>query len=340
MTSMDRLRRFRALHRSGGFRGWGGVMAMVAACVLTGSLTLLPLSHTVGEDPAAPAPQRISTAVPVAAEDCDPQQSTVRPSDMDGEVIKRIKARKVPKLVVGIDQNSYRWGYRNPLTKELEGFDIDLVHAIAEEIFGDPNAVTYRAITTSQRIPALNDESVDLIVRTMSINCQRKDEVLFSTAYFETGLQLLAPTGSDITGYDESLRGKRVCSASGSTAESTLKVESFGARTTGLSVPNQLDCLVRLQLGLADAILTDNSLAAGLMAQDPAIERVGDQFQKEYYGVAGKLGHTDLMARVNKVLRDYRAGGDDSLWMRSYRKWLEKGLPGVTEPPAAKYAAP
>ncbi|WP_329068179.1 glutamate ABC transporter substrate-binding protein [Streptomyces sp. NBC_01429] len=336
---MDRLRRFRGLHPSGRFRGWGGVMAMVAACVLTGSLTLLPLSHSVGEDPADSAQQRISTAVPVVAEDCDLLESSVQPSGVDGEAIKRIKARKVPKLVVGIDQNSYGWGYRNPLTKELEGFDIDLVHAIAEEIFGDPDAVTYRAVTTSQRIPALKKEegkdgAVDLVVRTMSIDCQRKKEVLFSTAYFETGLQLLAPKGSAIKGYDESLRGKRVCSASGSSADSKLRAESFGAKR--VSVPNQLDCLVRLQLDEADAIMTDNSLAAGLMAQDPAIERVGAQLPKEYYGIAAKNGNTDLIARVNKVLKDYSAGGDDSRWTRSYKKWLAKGLPGLTGPPTAR----
>ncbi|RDG35290.1 sugar-binding protein [Streptomyces corynorhini] len=311
---------------------------MVVACVLTGSLTLLPLSRSVGQDAADFAQQRISTAVPVVAEDCDLLESAVRPSSADGNAIKTIKARKVPKLVVGIDQNSYGWGYRNPLTKELEGFDIDLVRAIAEEIFGDPDAVTYRAVTTGQRVDALNgregkDGSVDLVVRTMSISCERKKQVLFSDAYFETGLQVLAPKGSAITGYDRSLKDKRVCSATGSSADAKLKTESYGAQR--VLVPNQLDCLVRLQLGMADAIMTDNSLAAGLMAQDPAIERAGAQLPKEYYGVAAMKDNTDLIARVNKVLRDYSAGGDNSRWTQSYRKWLAKGLPGLTGPPKA-----
>lgn len=103
-------------------------------------------------------------------------------------------------------------------------------------------------------------------------------------------------------------------------------------------MPNQLDCLVRLQLGEVDAVVTDNALAAGQAAQDPAVELKGkDPFTTEYYGVATKKGSDDLVARVNKVLVDYRAGGKDSAWMRSYEKWLATGLPGITAPPAPKY---
>lgn len=95
---------------------------------------------------------------------------------------------------------------------------------------------------------------------------------------------------------------------------------------------------MRLQLGEVDAVVTDNALAAGQAAQDPAVELKGKTpFTTEYYGVATKKGADDLVARVNKVLVDYRAGGKDSAWMTSYRKWLAAGLPGIAGPPAPKY---
>lgn len=101
-----------------------------------------------------------------------------------------------------------------------------------------------------------------------------------------------------------------------------------------LTVPNQLDCLVRLQLGEVDAVVTDNALAAGQAAQDPAVELKGDEpFTTEYYGVAAKLGADDLVARVNHVLDGYRRGGANSPWMTSYRTWLAEGLPGIEGPP-------
>lgn len=182
----------------------------------------------------------------------------------------------------------------------------------------------------------------------MTINCARIEQVAFSTAYFQAGQQVLAPKDSDITGYDESLSGKRVCSAEGSTAYDALAEKSFGATFNDkgdgtdqdedrLTVPNQLDCLVRLQMGEVDAVVTDNALAAGQAAQDPAVKLVGNPFTTEYYGVAAKLGNDDLVRRVNQVLVEYRAGGANSPWMKSYSKWLEAGLPGITAPPAAKY---
>ncbi|MFE3823947.1 glutamate ABC transporter substrate-binding protein [Streptomyces sp. NPDC059092] len=351
MTSGERLRRLRGTRGPrpfDGLRGWGGVSAMAGACVLTASLTLLPLSHSVGER-QEDAPQRTATAVPAttAAECQDPERS-VPPSGDDGPSIQKIKARENKKLIIGVDQNSYQWGYLNPDTKEPQGFDIDLARAIAKDILGSEKDVIFRAIPTNQRVAALDNGTVDLVVRTMTITCDRIKQVAFSTAYFQTGQQVLAPKGSTITGFDKSLAGKRVCTADGSTAYKALEQKSYGAifkdahdgtalDKDRLTVPNQLDCLVRLQLGEVDAVVTDNALAAGQAAQDPAVELVGEPLAPEYYGVAAKLGNEDLVARVNNVLDGYRAGGANSRWMLAYDKWLKAALPGITAPPKATY---
>lgn len=332
----------------GRLRGWGGVTGMAVACAVTASLTLLPLSHGGADafvrDTAGPG---TAQAVQTRSGDCKDPEASLPPSSGGGPGIEKIKARG--KLIAGVDQNSFRWGYRDPETGGIEGFDIDLVRAIAQNILGDPDAVIFRAIPTNQRIAALENDKVDVVVRTMTINCARLQQVSFSTAYFQAGQQVLAPKGSSITGYDKSLAGKRVCTAEGSTAYEALEKQSFGAvfkdehdGTDGdedqLTVPNQLDCLVRLQLGEVDAIVTDNALAAGQAAQDPAVELKGDKpFTTEYYGVATKRGADDLVARVNQVLVDYRRGGANSPWMKSYRNWLEAGLPGIKAPPAPKY---
>ncbi|MEO3973896.1 glutamate ABC transporter substrate-binding protein [Streptomyces sp. CAU 1734] len=323
-----------------GLRGWGGVAGMAIACALTAAVTLLPLSRGAG-DAGGTVVRTLSPASPAAAE-CKAPETSLTPSSADGPNILEIKKRG--KLIVGVDQNSYRWGYRDPATGDLKGFDIDLARALAEDILGSPEAVIFRAIPTNQRIPALNNGTVDIVVRTMTINCARIEQVAFSTAYFQVGQQVLASKGSDITGHDSSLKGRRVCSAEGSTAYDALEKHSFGAVFKDehdgtardediLTVPNQLDCLVRLQEGLADAVVTDNALAAGQAAQDPAVELKGRPFTTEYYGVATKLGKSDLVRRVNKVLEEYREGD----WTAAYRKWLAEDLPGITGPPAPKY---
>jgi polar amino acid transport system substrate-binding protein len=328
-------------------KGWGGVGAMALALVVTAVFALsLPLNSAHGDGSTGTGGQGVARGIQARAAACtDPQDRSPDPSaDDSGKTITAIKQRGY--LSVGVDQNSYRWGYRDPnntaKSSDLEGFDIDLAHEIAQEILGDPNAVRFHAIPTNQRIPAIKSGQVDMVVRTMTITCTRLKEVAFSAPYFLTGQQVLAPKTSDITGYDKSLAGKRICSAAGSTAHDRLSADKKAGTLASsaditTTVPNQLDCLVRLQLGQVDAVVTDGALAASQAAQDPTVELKGKTFTDDYYGVAMKLGTDDLVRRVNQVLVDYRKSGG---WQASYTKWLSATLkadsPSAT-PPTAHY---
>ncbi|MYU22296.1 glutamate ABC transporter substrate-binding protein [Streptomyces sp. SID8352] len=336
-----------------GLRGWGGVGAMAVACALAVVFALLlPLVRSHGEavrgTGAVQGVARGSQAR--VAPDCTaPERQTLEPSGADGPTIEAIKSRKGEKrkLVVGVDQSSYRWGYRDPNSggaARLEGFDIDLVHRIAQDILGDRDAVQFKAIPTDQRIPAIQNGRVDMVVRTMTINCERMADVAFSAPYFRTGQQILAPKSSPITGYDASLAGRRICSADGSTAFSTLerdRAEGRLVRSADLSttVPNQLDCLVRLQLGEVDAVVTDGALAASQAAQDPTVQLKGDAFTTEYYGVAMRKDADDLVRRVNRVLVEWRADRERG-WQHSYDTWLKATLgadSAKSAPPRPRY---
>ncbi|MER5430546.1 glutamate ABC transporter substrate-binding protein [Streptomyces sp. NPDC002588] len=318
-----------------GLKGWGGVGAMAALCALAlAFVLLLPLSQPRGGDGSTgltgPGVAQGTTA---ADSHCtDPEKQTLSPSGADGETIAKIKARQGEKrkLIVGVDQNSYRWGYRDPNNSgaELEGFDIDLVHRIAKDILGDPKAVLFKAIPTDQRIPALQAHRVDMVVRTMTITCDRLGKVAFSAPYFKTGQQVLAPRSSTITGYNDTLANKKVCTAASSTANRTMTEDRDKGSPIPSSVdivppvPNQLDCLVRLQLGEVDAVVTDGALAASQAAQDPTVKLMGAPFTTEYYGVAMNKDADDLVRRVNQILVDYRANG----WQESYDTWLSATL--------------
>jgi polar amino acid transport system substrate-binding protein len=87
-----------------------------------------------------------------------------------------------------------------------------------------------------------------------------------------------------------------------------------------------------MQLGLVDAVFTDNALAAGQAAQDPTAHLVGTPVTTEYYGVAMNRNDKDLVRRVNQVLEQYTSGGTSSPWMQAYRKWLQADLPGQVPP--------
>ncbi|MEV5429237.1 glutamate ABC transporter substrate-binding protein [Streptomyces sp. NPDC052701] len=346
--------------RPGGPRRWGGVVAAAAVCALVPAVALLPPAGARTADGAdgadaggagnAGGAAAVRGAQARAEDDCTaPEKRTLAPSSADGDTIRAIRNRAggKRKLVVGVDQNSYRWGYRDPNggpSGKLEGFDIDLVHRIAEDILGDPDAVQFKAIPTDQRIPAIRQGRVDMVVRTMTISCRRLEEVAFSAPYFRTGQQVLAPKSSDVTGYDDTLAGKRICTAQGSTANGTLVEDR---RTGGLpasadlstTVPNQLDCLVRLQLGEVDAVVTDGALAASQAAQDPTVELKGEPFTTDYYGVAMRKDADDLVRRVNRILTRYRED-DANGWQASYDRWLSATLgkdAARSRPPAPQY---
>ncbi|WP_370221135.1 glutamate ABC transporter substrate-binding protein [Kitasatospora sp. MAP12-22] len=318
-------------------RGVGAVrskswLVLVAALVV-------PFSLGVNADAApreaaapllAPALAPAATAATAATASCDPTKS-VRPSlDESGPAVSAIKRRGV--LIAGVDQNSYRWGFRDPQTGELQGFDIDLVHAVAKAILGDPNKVEFKTVPTDQRINAIKSGEVDLIARTMSITCDRLNDVAFSSAYFEAGQQVVVPRSAKATTIDQALKGKTVCVADSSTAQTELKSNQHGAATVKV-VGNQLDCLVLMQLGQVDATMTDNALAVGQAAQDPTVQVIGPSLTAEPYGIAMAKGATDLVARVNQVLEDYRGNG----WQASYDKWLGPYLGPSNGPPPADY---
>lgn len=324
-------------------RGWGGVGAMAVVCALAAVFALLlPVTQSREDGGTDADGQGVAQGSQAKAEKCPaPQNQSLSPDSgpQDGKTIQRIK--KNGFLTVGVDQNSYRFGYRDPNSTgsaKLEGFDIDLAQAIADEIVGKKeNNVHFKAIPTNERIPAIQRGDVDMVVRTMTINCERLGLVAFSSPYFKTGQQVLAPKKSDIKGYDDTLAGKRICSASGSIALDKLKADlgSVIPKSADIStvVPNQLDCLVRLQLGEVDAVVTDGALAASQAAQDPTVQLKGEPFTDEYYGVAMKKDATDLIRRVNQILVDYRKAD----WQKSYNTWLAGTLGKSDGPPAVQY---
>ncbi|MFJ8625174.1 glutamate ABC transporter substrate-binding protein [Kitasatospora sp. NPDC093550] len=290
-----------------------------AAALLAAGAAVLAGGGPVGAAPAGPA------TAPAAVQrtqgeqqdqaDCDVYKS-VPPSTEDGPAVKAVKAKR--SLVIGVDQNSFRWGARNPNTGQIEGFDIDLARAIGAALMGDPEKVVLKPVATADRVDAIKKGRVDLIVRTMTINCKRMEDVAFSKPYFNISQRVLVPKSSPAKDVDEAIRGKRVCAADGSTALNVVKDKKTAGQV--VTVENQLDCLVQMQLGKVDATVTDNGLAAGQAAQDQTVRIVDGEAQPEVIGVAMLKESPDLTARVNQVLADYYARGD---WARSYEHWLK-----------------
>jgi len=212
----------------------------------------------------------------------------------------------------------------------VEGFDVDMGRQVAKAIFGDPSRLQIVVIPNSQRIPAVASGRVDLVAEIMTINCARLQKVDFSTVYYQAGQKVLVARNSTAKGIGD-LGGKRVCAAAGSTSLANLaKVPSH---PIGVAAATQAECLVRFQEGTVDAISTDDTILAGLAAQDPYAKVVGPAFSDEPYGMAISQAHPELTRFVNAVLERERT---DGTWARLYRTWLGRFGPAPA-PPAARY---
>lgn len=311
----------------------------VAAALLLGACSAGPApSEVVPRDAAAPQPADASTVTAAPSSSAGPAPScdataSLRPGPLPppgqmpaGSNMDRILKRG--RLIAGVDQNSYLMGFRNSFTGEIEGFDVDVARQIAKAIFGDEKKVQFKVVTSAERIPMLQRGDVDLVVRTMTITCERLRHVDFSSVYYQSGQRVLVRRNSGITGVD-GLKDKRVCVASGSTSLGNV----VNRVKTTVSVPNWTDCLVMLQQGQTDAISTDDTILAGLAAQDPYTEVVGARFTEEPYGVGVPKGQEDLVRFVNGVLERMRG---DGTWSGIYWRWLNT-LGPAPAPPVARY---
>ncbi|MBW4718218.1 glutamate ABC transporter substrate-binding protein [Saccharothrix obliqua] len=242
-----------------------------------------------------------------------------------GTTMARIRDKG--RLVVGVDQNTYLMGFRNPFSGELEGFDVDMAREVARAIFGDPTRVQFKVLTSEERMPALEQGQVDVVVRTMTMNCERWQRVSFSTVYYQAGQRVLVPSSSDVTGID-ALAGRKVCATKGSS--SLANVANAPGKPIPVAVPNWTDCLVLLQQGQVDAISTDNTILAGFAAQDPYTKVVGAVFTAEPYGMAFPKQDQDFVRFANALLERLRA---DGTWAALHRRWLGDPPP----PPVATY---
>jgi polar amino acid transport system substrate-binding protein len=296
------------------------------------NVTSAPRPQPVGaeENPAASA----TSSAPVPP--CDPTASFAPDGELPapgqmpaGTTMKAIQ--DAGQLIAGVDQNTFLFGFRNPVTGQLEGFDIDRVREIAAAIFGDPNKVQFKVVTSAGRIDALKNGDVHVVVRTMTATCRRWQDINFSAVYYTAGQRVLVDRASQVTNLDQ-LGGQKVCAAKGSTSLTTIT--EHAAKLVPVQVDNWSDCLIMLQQGQVAAVSTDDTILAGMVAQDPNVKMAGPRFTEEPYGIGIPKANVDMVRFVNGVLAKSIADGK---WLESYNRWLGPTGEPAPAPPAPRY---
>lgn len=314
-------------------------LAVLAGVVLGGcggyDDTVVPPPEAEATTPAAPA-----TAPPECG---DPTRSYAPVGALpdpggfpSGSTMDEIHERG--RLIAGVSADTYLLASNNPFTGQIEGFDIDIVEQVAEAIFGDPKAYELRVITAADRLPVLEEETVDIVVRNMTINCVRWESIAFSAEYYRSGQKTLvrsdlADAQGPVVDTPAELAGLRVCAPTGTSSLDNIKKASPEAEV--VEAANHTGCLALFQQGAVDAITGDDTVLAGLATQDPyAVVPEQEAFSAEPYGIGVNADDVDLVRFVNGVLEEMRADGS---WKASYQKWLAPTLGGGATQPQPVY---
>ncbi|MFC3850523.1 glutamate ABC transporter substrate-binding protein [Corynebacterium hansenii] len=258
--------------------------------------------------------------------DATPAPGTGPAEDRIPEIVDR------GRIIIGVDQSLNLLGFRDSTTGELAGFEVALAQEIARDIFGSPDAVEFRYVDSTERIEALDSGRVDAVVRTMSVTPDREAAVDFSAPYLTARAGILVPA-SDAENQEGAissaadLNGRRVCVAADSTPEEIVREEAPGAML--LLVRSWSDCLVALQQHQADAVVSDDTILAGINDQDPGTAIVRRGLSTENYAVGVKEGNVGLASQVNLTMERIRG---DGTWQQLYDTWLGAFLPGGFQP--------
>ena len=207
------------------------------------------------------------------------------------------------KITVGTDATWPPFEYVDEGSKEIVGFDIDLMNAIAEKANLD---VEYVNVGWDSLLAGMAQCQYDAAISAMTITEERKENFAFTNPYFAAGQVVTVAIDSDIQSKDD-LAGKVVGVQLGTTGEQAAQ-KIDGATVKDYDEVSQ--AFLDLMNGQIDAVIADNPLALGYVGQNAdKIKIVGEPFTDEYYGIAVCKTNTELLDKLNQALAEVKAEG-------------------------------
>jgi polar amino acid transport system substrate-binding protein len=209
--------------------------------------------------------------------------------------------------VVGTDAAYAPFESEN-MQKEIVGFDIDVVKAVAQKA-----GIEVKFVNTPWEgiFNTLQQGDRDLLVSAITINEERKQTMDFSNPYFDAH-QLIAVKGNSKVAKFDDIKKLKVGVQTGTTGDEVItKLQGKNSANIKRFESTPL-ALKELEAGGVDAVVADNGVVINYVANNAnaKFKTVSDKaFQPEQYGIAVKKGNADLLAKINKGLADIKADG-------------------------------
>ncbi|MEH1901719.1 MAG: basic amino acid ABC transporter substrate-binding protein [Nostoc sp.] len=196
----------------------------------------------------------------------------------------------------------------------LEGFDIDLMNAIAK-VAGF--TVQFQSLPFDGMISTLQAKRVDAAISGITITTERLKTIAFSRPYFKAGLAIAVREDNQNIKDFKSLQGKKIAVQIGSTGADFAKTIPNAKISTFNSGPEFFQDLLN---GNVDAVISDAfaTLYAIKNGKLKGIKVVADLLTQEYYGIATPKNSPHLDA-INKGIGTLLSNGT---YKQIYQKWF------------------
>ncbi len=260
-------------------------------------LTLVLSACGQTTQPSAPSPEASS---PVASPKADKT-----PAEGKKTSLPDLKGRK---LVIGSDTTYPPMESVDEQTKEIVGFDVDLL----KEIGNLTNAeVEFKSFPNFDAIfAALANKEFDLVVSSVSITEERKKIIAFSDPYLSIGQVIcVAKDNAKVKGQAELKDLAFVGVQGGTTGEKAAR--SAGLPETKIKRYDTIDVAFQdLASGAIDAVVADGPPSARYAKQfADKVKIVGKPFTTEDYAIALQKDDSTLQTAVNAALKELKANG-------------------------------
>ncbi|MEY8689320.1 MAG: glutamate/aspartate ABC transporter substrate-binding protein [Leptothrix sp. (in: b-proteobacteria)] len=215
---------------------------------------------------------------------------------------------------------------------QVIGYSQDLMLKVLDDVKAELKlpALTVRLVpvTSQNRIPLLQNGTVDLECGSTTHNLERERQVAFSTSIFVIGTRLMTHKTSGIHDFTDLAR-RRVVVTTGTTSERLLRLhnERSGGQIDIVLAKEHGESFRLLEAGRADAFMMDDALLYGERAKARRPEDwvvVGTPMSSEVYGCMMRRGDSAFKAVIDRGLTRLMQSGEA---LKIYQRWFQKPIP-------------
>lgn len=246
------------------------------------------------------------------------------------DTLQKIKDSGV--ITLGGRDASFPFSYKTGADGDPIGFSADLCLKVVEAVktkLGMPNLkVQYVMVTPANRIPLVQNGSVDLECSTTTNTTARAQQVDFAPTHFDGSIAAAVKKNSGINSIAQ-LDGKTVATVTGSTSIQLLRGyrKSEQVQFNELSGKDTSDTFLLLSGDRAVAMILEDVQLAGLIARagNPGDYRILDErLRDEPYGFMVRKDDPQFKALVDETLTRLMKSGEIN---ELYAKWFTKPVP-------------